>query len=80
VERAFVRRLSFELKIAPEQIVREYWELTVLNACGENNWSTALNFKGGTALPLAYGSPRLSYDMSMLCDGFVHAVFPFLFS
>jgi hypothetical protein len=58
-----VQRLSSDLKIAPEQIVREYWEIALLNALNAESWSASLGFKGRTALRLAYGSPRVPDDI-----------------
>ncbi len=63
VESGLVQRLSSDLKIAPEQIVREYWEMALLNALNTESLSASLGFKGGTALRLAYGSPRFSDDL-----------------
>lgn len=58
-----LKRLSAKLKIDRERIAREYYELLVLNEISENSWSKNLIFKGGTALRLAYGSPRFSDDL-----------------
>jgi predicted nucleotidyltransferase component of viral defense system len=43
--------------------VREYWEVVLLNRLFEFPESKNLMFKGGTALRLAYGSPRFSEDI-----------------
>ena len=53
-------RLALELKIDVTQVVREYWEVVLLNRLFGSPWSRDLLFKGGTALRLAYGSPRFS--------------------
>jgi len=58
-----VQRLSGELKIDRERIIREYFELLVLSELSNRTWSKSLIFKGGTALRLAYGSPRFSDDL-----------------
>lgn len=63
MDKALLQKLSGELKIAPEQILREYWEMTVLDDLSKQPWSTSLRLKGGTALRLAYGSPRFSDDL-----------------
>jgi predicted nucleotidyltransferase component of viral defense system len=55
--------LSGKLGIAVEQIVREEFELAVLKSLLESRIGNALVFKGGTALRLAYGSPRFSDDL-----------------
>jgi len=64
VEKTQLQIFSSELKIAPERIIREFWELIVLNELSNEEWSSALGFKGGTALRLAYGSPRFSDDLN----------------
>ena len=51
------------LKIAVEQVVREELELSILKNLFESGIGTALVFKGGTALRLAFGSPRFSDDL-----------------
>lgn len=58
-----LQRLSGELKIDRERIVREYFELLVLNELSNRTWSKSLVFKGGSSLRLAYGSPRFSDDL-----------------
>lgn len=63
MDKALLQKLSSQLKIAPEQILREYWEMMLLNTLSEQSWSASLGFKGGTALRLAYGSPRFSDDL-----------------
>lgn len=56
-------RLALELKIDVTQVVREYWEVVLLNRLFESTAGKDLLFKGGTALRLAYGSPRFSEDL-----------------
>jgi predicted nucleotidyltransferase component of viral defense system len=60
MEQILAERLALELKIDVTQVVREYWEVVLLNRLFESPWSRDLLFKGGTALRLAYGSPRFS--------------------
>lgn len=55
--------LSRKLGIAIEQVVREELELAVLKPLCESRIGDSLVFKGGTALRLAYGSPRFSDDL-----------------
>lgn len=69
MEKSLIQKLSNELRIAPEQIPREYWELTFLNELSKEEWSPSLGFKGGTALRLAYGSPRFSDDLDFSIVG-----------
>jgi len=63
LERDIVNNLSKELQIAPEFIVRETWEIIILKELFGKEWSDKLIFKGGTALRLAYQSPRFSVDL-----------------
>lgn len=58
--------LSKELKIAPLNIVRENIEVGVLNSFSQDDIANKLIFYGGTALRLAYGSPRFSEDIDFL--------------
>lgn len=58
-----VQRLSAQLKIDRERIVREFYEIFLLNELAKESWSQFLIFKGGTALRLAYNSPRFSDDL-----------------
>lgn len=55
--------LSRQLRISPEQVVREEHEVLILRELMESLIGSALIFKGGTALRLAYGSPRFSDDL-----------------
>ena len=70
MEQILAERLALELKIDVTQVVREYWEVVFLNLLFESPASKDLVFKGGTALRLAYGSPRFSEDLdfSLLAD------------
>jgi predicted nucleotidyltransferase component of viral defense system len=63
LEQEIVNKLSKELQIAPEFVAREAWEIVILKELFEKKWSNNLVFKGGTALRLAYGSPRFSVDL-----------------
>jgi hypothetical protein len=55
--------LAERLKIAVEQVVREEFELSLLKSLFESGIGKALVFKGGTALRIAFGSPRFSDDL-----------------
>lgn len=57
------QRLSGQLKIDRERIVRESYEIFLLSEMSKEPWSRYLIFKGGTALRLAYNSPRFSDDL-----------------
>lgn len=55
--------LQKSLGVSQEQIVREEYEMIILKALFESEIGKSFIFKGGTALRLAYGSPRLSEDL-----------------
>jgi len=63
MEQLLAERLALELKIDVTQVAREYWEVIFLNRLFESRTGKDLIFKGGTALRLAYGSPRFSEDL-----------------
>jgi predicted nucleotidyltransferase component of viral defense system len=75
-----LQRLSSELKIDRERIVREYYEILLLHEISKQEWSTTLVFKGGTALRLAYGSPRFSDDLDFSIIGSLRSEDVFEFS
>jgi len=55
--------LSRKFHIAQESIIREEYEIIFLQALLSSKFCRKLIFKGGTALRLAYGSPRFSEDL-----------------
>lgn len=55
-----------QLKISPDQILREEAEMRFLDQFAKEKISAKLVFYGGTALRLAYGSPRFSEDIDLL--------------
>ncbi len=55
--------LSQRLQISTDYIVREEYEILWLKEIFESKFGSSLVFKGGTALRLAYGSPRFSEDL-----------------
>jgi len=63
MEPAIARKVAAELGINIEFVVREFWELAVLDVLLGTGVGNRLVFKGGTALRLAYGSPRFSDDL-----------------
>lgn len=63
MDRNLAESLAERLKIAVEQVVREEHELSLLKSLFESGIGKALVFKGGTALRLAFGSPRFSDDL-----------------
>lgn len=58
-------RWAKELKIDLTQVVREEWELKILKILFDSPLGKKVYFKGGTALRLAYGSPRFSEDLDL---------------
>lgn len=68
-----------EQQIDLTQVVREYWEVLALKGLFDSPFGRKLIFKGGTALRLAYDSPRFSEDLdfSLTSDPFKDA-FPIL--
>jgi predicted nucleotidyltransferase component of viral defense system len=63
MEQFIADKKARELGIDRTQVVREYWELLILKGLYESPQGRYLIFKGGTALRLAYGSPRFSEDL-----------------
>lgn len=55
-----------EFGIARDQILREEAEMEILSEFSKDKLSAKLIFYGGTALRLAYGSPRFSEDIDLL--------------
>ena len=78
MDRQLADKLSRQLRISPEQIAREEYELLILDRLMASRLGNTLVLKGGTALRLAYGSPRFSDDLdfSLLApasqDAFLH--------
>jgi len=63
MDRELAEQLSKKLKISTPQIVRKEYELIVLKEIYSSMLADKLVFKGGTALRLAYDSPRFSDDL-----------------
>lgn len=55
--------LQSKLQVAVDQIVREEYEMILLQSLFNSSFGVKLVFRGGTALRLAYGSPRFSDDL-----------------
>lgn len=66
MEQLLAERLAGELKIDITQVAREYWEVLFLKGLLESTHGRNMIFKGGTALRLAYGSPRFSEDLDFV--------------
>ena len=73
MDQYLLENLAQELKIAPLNIVRENAELAFLHQLSQNNIAKRLIFYGGTALRLAYNSPRFSEDLDFLMTGKISA-------
>jgi predicted nucleotidyltransferase component of viral defense system len=56
-----------EIGIAKDQILREEAEMEILENLAEDKLGAKVVFYGGTALRLAYGSPRFSEDIDLIC-------------
>ena len=56
-------RLAKKLQISRDYVVREEFEVLLLKEIFESSFGSSLIFKGGTALRLAYNSPRFSEDL-----------------
>jgi predicted nucleotidyltransferase component of viral defense system len=63
MEQSIAEQKARELGVDRTQVVREYWEIIILKGLYDSPQGRYLIFKGGTALRLAYGSPRFSEDL-----------------
>ncbi len=63
MEKELAVRLSGEIRIGVEQILREWWEIVILRDLLSSPIGENLVFKDGTALRLVYNSPRFSEDL-----------------
>ena len=63
MDQYLLENLTKKLKIAPLNIIRENVEMLILDSFAENDISQKMIFYGGTALRMAYGSPRFSEDL-----------------
>lgn len=52
--------------IARDQLLREEVEIAILDSLANHRLGTLVAFYGGTALRLAYGSPRFSEDIDLI--------------
>jgi len=63
MEQHLAEGFAQRFRIAVEHVVREDYELALLRGFCESRQGNVLVLKGGTALRLAYGSPRFSDDL-----------------
>ncbi|MDP2630375.1 MAG: nucleotidyl transferase AbiEii/AbiGii toxin family protein, partial [Candidatus Uhrbacteria bacterium] len=61
-----LNQLVLSLGISKDQILREEAEMLFLNDLAQSPLGSKVLFYGGTALRLAYGSPRFSEDIDLL--------------
>lgn len=61
-----LEKLISELNISRDQILREESELIILDELANDILGTQIAFYGGTALRLAYASPRFSEDIDLI--------------
>jgi len=63
MEQIFASAMASEIRISVDRIVREEREMEILRLLAESPIASILVFRGGTALRLAFGSPRFSDDL-----------------
>jgi len=63
LKKSYLQELTTQKQTTPENIYREYIQNVFLNFLYQKKKSSKMLFKGGTALKLAYGSPRFSEDL-----------------
>lgn len=80
MEPTLAKTLSAQLQISLDYVVREYYEMGLLKELYDSPFAPQFVFKGGTALRLAYQSPRFSEDLDFDVLGAVEpqAFFHFL--
>ena len=69
MDNQLVQQLSQNLGISPVQVIREEYELLLLDKIFASPFATKLVFRGGTALRLAYKSARFSDDLDFSQTG-----------
>lgn len=69
MDAATAKELAKKLHISIDYIIREEYEMRLLKEIYESKFAGQLIFKGGTALRLAYGSPRFSEDLDFTALG-----------
>ena len=63
MDESLAREFEVKERIHVGQITREWWEMIVLKDILDSPLGSSFVFKGGTALRLAYNSPRFSEDL-----------------
>jgi len=63
------KALADRLQTSIDAVVREEYEVLLLKELFESEFGAHFVFKGGTALRLAYGSPRVSEDLDFTAIG-----------
>ena len=60
---AQAQKFALEQHTTIDNILKEHYQMYLLDLLFKSAWENALVFKGGTALKLAYGSARFSEDL-----------------
>lgn len=63
MDKTTAESLSKKIQMSKDYVVREEYEMLLLKEIFESEFGLSLVFKGGTALRLAYNSPRFSEDL-----------------
>lgn len=63
MDKSSAESIAKRIQISKDYIVREEYEMLLLKEIFESEFGSNLIFKGGTALRLAYNSPRFSEDL-----------------
>lgn len=63
MDRKLAKQKQKQLRISLPQVVREEYEMIILSSIFGSGFGEKLVFRGGTALRMAYGSPRFSDDL-----------------
>lgn len=63
-----IEKLAKKIEIAPLNIIREYFEIEILNELSKSVLAERIIFYGGTALRLAYGGERFSEDLDFIFE------------
>ena len=63
MDKVIAQKIAQGQKISIEQVAREEWEMKFLKDLFDSTLGKKVYFKGGTALRLAYASPRSSEDL-----------------
>jgi predicted nucleotidyltransferase component of viral defense system len=71
MDKQLASNLQTKMHVAVDKIVREEYEMILLQSLFNSSFGAKLVFRGGTALRLAYGSARFSDDLDFSVVGSV---------